>query len=76
MAIGTEPALRAQPPSSKFVYYVLAHAGTANQQELVDETRLSPRTVRSALSRLEAEGLVDSRMSIQDARVKRYSLPS
>lgn len=40
-------------PSAKIVYKTLEHTGEATQQQIAEESLLSPRTVRYALQRLE-----------------------
>ncbi|ELZ58655.1 MULTISPECIES: helix-turn-helix domain-containing protein [Halorubrum] len=67
-------AVRDLPPSAKLVAKVLDYNDTLTQSELAEETLLPPRTVRYALSRLEDEGVVDSRFSFTDARKRLYSL--
>jgi len=66
--------LRELPPSAKLVAVTLAHEGTLTQPQLAEATLLSARTVRSALSQLEAAGLITSRPSVMDARQQVYSL--
>ena len=67
-------ALRELPPSAKLVAKVLEYNGTLTQSELAEETLLPPRTVRYAISRLDEEGIVESRFSFSDARKRIYSL--
>ncbi len=67
-------AVRDLPPSAKLVAKVLDYNDTLTQSELAEETLLPPRTVRYALSRLEEEGVVDSRFSFSDARKRLYTL--
>jgi len=67
-------AVRDLPPSAKLVAKVLEYNDTLTQSELAEETLLPPRTVRYALSRLEEEGVVDSRFSFADARKRLYTL--
>jgi DNA-binding MarR family transcriptional regulator len=67
-------AVRDLPPSAKLVAKVLDYNDTLTQSELAEETLLPPRTVRYALSRLEEEGVVESRFSFSDARKRLYSL--
>ena len=62
------------PPSAKLVHKTLEFEGECTQKELVTETRLSSRTVRYAISRLEEQELVEQRVSFRDARQKLYSL--
>lgn len=61
------------PPSAKLVHMVLEQESPLTQGELVDETQLSPRTVRSALRKLENEDLVDEGICLRDARKRLYS---
>lgn len=67
-------ALRDLPPSAKLVAKVLEYNETLTQSELAEETLLPPRTVRYALTRLDEEGIVESRFSFTDARKRIYSL--
>ena len=65
------------PPSAKLVHFVLAHDDDdRTQTELVEETALSARTVRTALGRLEDAGLVTESVCLRDARKRVYSLAS
>lgn len=63
-----------QAPSAKLVALVLAERGRMTQQQLVDETLLSGRTTRHALTELEDAGIVTSRVSFMDARQHLYSI--
>ncbi len=56
------------PPSAKLVLKVLEYREEMTQREIVEETKLPPRTVRYALSMLIKEGLVTKRLSLQDTR--------
>ena len=67
-------AVRDLPPSEKLIAKVLEYNGTLTQSELVDKSRLSPRTVRHALTELDEAGVVDSEISLADARQQLYSL--
>lgn len=67
-------AVRDLPPSAKLVAKVLEYNDALTQSQLAEETLLPPRTVRYALSRLEDEGVVDSRFSFADARKRIYQL--
>jgi thiosulfate/3-mercaptopyruvate sulfurtransferase len=71
---GTEEALAELPPSAKLVYKVLEYRGRLSQTRLVEETRLSDRTLRYAITQLEEAGLVESRSALYDARRTCYSL--
>ena len=62
------------PPSSKLVYKVLEYEGSMTQEEIAAESRLCARTVRYALGKLEDEGLVTSRVHLEDARQSKYRL--
>jgi len=64
------------PPSAKLVHFVLDHDDDRTQTELVKETALSARTVRTALGRLEDAGLVTESVCLRDARKRVYSLAS
>lgn len=68
-------ALDDLPPSAKLVYRILKYEGELTGKEISEETLLADRTVRYALSRLGEKGLVEERMSFQDARQKLYSVP-
>jgi len=62
------------PPSAKLIAKVLEYNGTLTQSELVERSRLSPRTTRQAIQKLEDAGVVESEISLADARQKLYSL--
>jgi len=64
------------PPSAKLVAKTLEYEGDGTQSELAESTLLPPRTVRYALTELEENDLVTSRISFQDARQRIYSLES
>ena len=61
------------PPSAKLVFVVLEHEGTLTQKRLVEETRLSARTVRYALKRLMEINAIEKQMSFKDARQRQYT---
>ncbi len=69
-----ESALTTLSPSAKLVYKVLEYEGPMTQEEIVIESRLCSRTVRYGLRKLEDEALVDSRVSLDDARQSVYQL--
>jgi DNA-binding MarR family transcriptional regulator len=71
---GATNALQNLPPSAKLVAKTLEYEGKGTQSMLAEATLLSPRTVRSALRKLEEEGLVSHRISFMDARQRIYSL--
>lgn len=62
------------PPSSKLVYKVLEYQGALTQQELAKETRLSQRTVRDALTRLQEINAITETISFHNAQQKIYRL--
>ena len=62
------------PPSAKLVYKVLEYEAEMTQSQLVDETRLSGRTVRYALDELQSVDIVDQEIYFADARKRLYSL--
>jgi hypothetical protein len=61
------------PPSAKLVFGVLEHEGALTQKRLVEETRLSVRTVRYALGRLKDINAVNEQISFMDARQMLYT---
>ncbi|WP_293029161.1 MarR family transcriptional regulator [Natronococcus sp.] len=67
-----EPAVSELPPSSKLVYKVLEYEGAMTQEEIAAESRLCARTVRYALGTLMDHDVVDSRVSLADARQSKY----
>lgn len=67
-----ERRVAAATPSAKFVLYVLEREAPMTTAQIADRTRLSPRTVRNALSRLDGRGLVRERPSFRDARKTLY----
>jgi len=62
------------PPSAKLVYIALVANGPMTQGQLAEETMLAPRTVRSALDRLERDEFVTSDIYIPDARKKLFDV--
>lgn len=71
---GTSADLYDLPPSAKLVAKTLEYEGDSTQSELTESTLLPPRTVRYALTELEENGFVTSRISFMDARQRIYSL--
>ena len=53
-------------PSAKLIAKVLEYNGTLTQSELVDKSRLSPRTVRHGLQKLEEADVTVSEVSLAD----------
>lgn len=66
--------VRDLPPSAKLVYTVLEYHGPLTQKQIVEESMLSPRTVRYALERLEEINVVDEGIYFADARQNLYQL--
>lgn len=67
-------ALLEVPPSAKLVVKVLENEGELTQEQLAAETLLPARTARYAVGKLEDHDLITSRVSLMDARKRRYSL--
>jgi DNA-binding MarR family transcriptional regulator len=67
-------ALSDLPPSARLVARTLEYEGDRTQSALVESTLLPARTVRYAPTRLEENGLVESRLSFIDAGQRLYSL--
>ena len=62
------------PPSAKLVFKVLEYDGPLTQKGIVEESMLSARTVRYALERLEAIGVVEEDVYFADARQTLYEI--
>jgi transcription initiation factor IIE alpha subunit len=62
------------PPSAKLVALALTERGRMTQQQLAEETLLSARTTRHALTELEDAEIVTSRVSFMDARQSLYAV--
>ena len=67
-------AIQELPPSAKLVAIILNHEGTLSQQEISVESLLPERTVRSGLDELQKVDVVQSAISLRDARKRLYSL--
>lgn len=76
MAPDANEHLADAPPSAKLVYKTLEYEGELTQSQLVDETLLSARTVRYALTELQDRDMVDEEIYFADARKRLYSLSS
>ncbi|MFB6113856.1 MAG: MarR family transcriptional regulator [Halodesulfurarchaeum sp.] len=70
----TDSCLEDLPPSAKLVFKVLEYDGPLTQKGIVEESKLSARTVRYALDRLEDCDLVDERVHFKDARQHLYEV--
>ena len=62
------------PPSAKFLYKLLVAEGSMTRGELVTESGLSERTVRSAIAFLIDHGMVVRHTSLRDTRRVVFSL--
>jgi DNA-binding MarR family transcriptional regulator len=62
------------PPSAKLVLKVLEYNGGLTQKQIVENSRLSQRTVRDALDRLQEADVVEKDIYIPDARQNLYRL--
>ena len=62
------------PPSAKLVAKTLEYEGELTQAQIAEETMLPGRTARHALTLLEEEDVVASRISFMDARQRIYTL--
>jgi DNA-binding MarR family transcriptional regulator len=56
------------PPSSKTVLAILDAGGAMTHKDLVEKTRLAPRTVRYALKKLKERQLIIEKFNFRDAR--------
>jgi DNA-binding MarR family transcriptional regulator len=70
----TEDSVRDLPPSGKLVLKVLEYNGGLTQKEIVEKSRLSQRTVRDALDRLQEQSIVEKNIYVPDARQNLYTL--
>lgn len=70
----TDPPVQDLPPSAKLVLKVLEYNGGLTQKEIVEKSRLSQRTVRDALDRLQEHDIVEKDIYIPDARQNIYRL--
>jgi DNA-binding MarR family transcriptional regulator len=63
-----------QPPSTKFVEYVIAHEEPISYSEIQQKTELSDRTLTRALQRLRERNVIVVRRDRDDRRYHRYLL--
>jgi len=66
--------VRDLPPSGKLVLKVLEYNGGLTQKQIVEKSRLSQRTVRDALDRLQEQDIVEKNIYVPDARQNLYTL--
>jgi DNA-binding MarR family transcriptional regulator len=57
-----------EPPSASKIVSVIEDKGPLTSKEIVQKTKLAPRTVRYALKRLVAEGVVARVPNLSDLR--------
>jgi DNA-binding MarR family transcriptional regulator len=62
------------PPSAKLVFKVLEYNGGLTQKGIVEKSRLSQRTVRDAIDRLQEVDAVEKTIYVPDARQNLYRL--
>jgi DNA-binding MarR family transcriptional regulator len=70
----TDELVQDLPPSAKLVLKVLEYNGGLTQKQIVENSRLSQRTVRDALDRLQDADVVEKDIYIPDARQNLYRL--
>ena len=56
------------PPSSKAVLEILDSGGAMTHKDLVQKSKLAPRTVRYALKKLKEHKLIIEKFNFRDAR--------
>jgi len=64
------------PPSSKRVLKILETGGSMTHKDIVEKTRLAPRTVRYALRKLKEQNLIVELFNFRDARKILYLVRS
>ncbi|CAI49654.1 NP_1176A family transcription regulator [Natronomonas pharaonis DSM 2160] len=69
-----DAAVEPLPPSAKLVYKTLEYEGPMSQSQLADASLLPQRTVRHALRKLDAAGVVEESVCLMDARKSTYEL--
>lgn len=74
MTDSDEGSIENLPPSAKLVYKVLEYDGPLTQKGIVEESMLSARTVRYALERLDAVGVIEEDVYFADARQNLYEI--
>lgn len=70
----TDDHVQDLPPSAKLALKVIEYNGGMTQKEIVERSRLSQRTVRDALDRLQEHDVVEKDIYIPDARQNIYRL--
>ena len=62
------------PPSAKLVFKMLEYHGPLTQKGIGEESRLSERTVRYAIERLEEYDIITEDIFFPDARQNLYEI--
>jgi transcription initiation factor IIE alpha subunit len=62
------------PCSAKLVYKILEMKQSATFQEIKEETGLPDRTIREAIKKLKAEGLIKIGICLDDTRSRVYTI--
>jgi DNA-binding Lrp family transcriptional regulator len=62
------------PPSAKLVFKTLEYHGPLTQKDIGEESRLSERTVRYAIERLEENSIITEDIFFPDARQSLYEI--
>jgi DNA-binding transcriptional ArsR family regulator len=62
------------PSSARAVFSLLTDGKARTLNELVGKVSFSPRTIRSALNRLRASGLIVAKFNFRDARKPLYQI--
>jgi DNA-binding MarR family transcriptional regulator len=65
---------RKQTPSAEKIVHTIKAQGPMTSKDLVDTTKLAPRTVRYALKRLVAQGVVARVPNLSDLRQTLFML--
>jgi predicted transcriptional regulator len=60
--------IRSLPRSSKVILTILDKEGAMTHKDIVNKSRLAPRTVRYALKRLREHDLLIEKLNVQDMR--------
>lgn len=72
--MASEDLVRNLRPSAKLVLKILEYNDELTQQEIVEKSRLSPRTIRYALDRLQEAAVVEKDIYFPDVRQNLYRL--
>jgi DNA-binding MarR family transcriptional regulator len=64
------------PTSARAVFTLLTDGKARTLNELIGKVSFSPRTIRNALNRLRASGLIVAKFNFRDARKPLYQIKS